>query len=166
MSQRTIIGVIASGLVVAMVILGLTVIESPTEARNKEADRLRVERLSQLHYQLESHATQKGELPDSLKELDPQGHWMEQADQFDARRDPETGDLWEYRKIGPSRYEVCATFHHPSEAQSRYSAPEPQPGFFDHGSGRRCFTESVRPGPAPLTDYPQPNVKPPPPPGY
>lgn len=164
MSQRTIIGVIATALVVTMVVLGLTVIGSPTKARNKETDRLRVERLSQLHYQLENHATQNGQLPESLEELSD-GH-PGNDDRFDPTRDPETGALWEYRKLDPTKYEVCARFHEASEEPGRYSVPHPEPNFYSHGPGRKCFTQSVRAGPVPLTDYPQPNIKPPPPPGY
>lgn len=165
MSQRTVIGVIATALVVTMVVLGLMVIGSPTKARNKETDRLRVERLSQLHFELENYANEKGQLPNSLMELSTKGpNANERDDRFDPTRDPETGDLWDYRKIGPTKYEVCATFHEASGEQGRYSVPEPQPGFYVHGSGRKCFTQSVRSGPSPLIDHVQPNVKPPP--GY
>lgn len=141
MNQRTIIGVIATALVVTMVVLGLTVIGSPTKARNRETDRLRVERLNQLHYQLESHANEKGQLPKSLKEMatGPEGN----PDRFDPTKDPETGGLWDYRKIGPTSYEICATFHEASEEQGQYSTPEPQPQFFVHGSGRQCFKQKV-----------------------
>lgn len=164
MSQRTIIGVIATALVVTMVVLGLTVIGSPTKARNRETDRLRVERLSQLHHELQNHAIEKGELPESLRELS-EGQ-EEVGYRFDLTRDPETGAFWEYRKLDSRKYEVCATFHEESEEPGRYSVPHSEPNFYSHGSGRECFTQSVRSGPAPLIDHVQPEVKLPPPPGY
>lgn len=104
--------------VAAGVIAGFSLLGSPAHQRQIGADRRRVENLRAIAWEL--HA-RPGGLPQSLNEL--------KAD----RTDPVTGAPYEYRPVGGTEYELCATFEAPQP-------PEPRPApYWRHGAGRECF---------------------------
>ncbi len=137
MSARTVLGAVSVTGVILLVVAGIWVAGSPAEARKERADDLRLGRLSELHYQLESHVREHGELPGSLRELE--GDF---TPRYDPRRDPLTREPFEYEKLGDRRYEVCAVFATASDEDNpRYYGPGLRS---THGAGRHCFTRQVR----------------------
>jgi hypothetical protein len=137
LSARTALGAVSVTGVALLVVAGIWVAGSPASARKERADDLRLGRLSELHYQLEHHVREHGELPRSLRELE--GDF---TPRYDPRRDPLTRKPFEYRKLGERRYEVCAVFASASDED------DPRYGDFTldsrHGEGRHCFTRQVR----------------------
>jgi hypothetical protein len=137
-SGRTLLGAVSVTGVILLVVAGIWVAGSPASARKERADELRLGRLSELHYQLESHVANHGSLPESLRELEG-----EFTSLYDPRKDPVTGRAFEYRKLEERRYQVCAVFAAASD--------EDEPAYTDfnlsstHGAGRDCFTRQVRP---------------------
>jgi hypothetical protein len=141
-NNRAIVGAVATAAVVALVIAGLFAIGSPATARKFKADQERRNRLGQIHYVLAGHVREEGSLPESLEEIDDEV--LRQAGYgFDARKDPATGELFEYRRLADRRYEVCADFETSSE-DGRAQEFGPYPGDLEeHEAGRTCFDRRI-----------------------
>lgn len=141
MKNRAMVGALATVLVVGLVVAGLMAVGSPGTARKFKADQERRNRVSQLHYVLSAQVRQEGALPESLEVVEDEvlrqiGYGS------DPREDPETGELFEYRKISDRSYEVCATFHASSnDARAREFGS--YPGDRTHSAGRNCFERQV-----------------------
>lgn len=129
-------GACASVAVLGVLCLGLAVAGTPSQQRQLEADRRRVEDLRRIAMAVNSwyqrHRSNPAgiALPRSLAELGQQG--------FPGTRtaDPQTGATYEYRlRLGTS-YEVCANF----SAQETEPQPMYATRFWQHGKGRNCFT--------------------------
>lgn len=148
MNNPKLVGIVATVLVVAVVVAGLFAVGSPSTAREIRADEQRRMRLMELHHQLSLHMSDEGSLPDSLEELNRFSRFGPST--FDPRRDPETGELFEYSKLSDSEYEVCAVFNMSGQDRSDYG-PFPQ---LQHDPGRNCYErvadeELLGPGPPP-----------------
>lgn len=142
MKNRKVIGAVATVAVVALVIAGLFAVGSPATARKFKADQERRNRLSQMHYVLAGHVREEGTLPGSLDDIDDEV--LRQAGYgFDPRRDPATGEFFEYRKLSDRRYEVCADFETSSEDDRAINEFGPYPGDLEHGVGRTCFDRRI-----------------------
>lgn len=141
MKNRAMVGALATVLVVGLVVAGLVAVGSPGTARKFKADQERRNRISQLHFVLSAQVREEGTLPESLDAIEDEvvrqiGYGS------DPREDPETGELFEYRKISDRSYEVCATFHASSnDARAREFGS--YPGDRTHSSGRNCFERQV-----------------------
>jgi hypothetical protein len=140
--NRAVVGAVATVAVVALVIAGLFAVGSPATARKFKADQERRNRLSQVHYVLAGHVREEGALPRSLEEVDDEV--LRQAGYgFDMRKDPATGELFEYRRLGDRRYEVCADFE-TSSKDARAQEFGPYPGDLEeHEAGRTCFDRRI-----------------------
>ena len=133
--------------VAGLVIAGLFAVGSPATARKFKADQRRIEQLSELHRMLVNHFVDEGELPATLDALNPtlfEGYGLS----IDPRRDPETGELFEFRTLADRQYEVCARFHtssgdprNPNQAFRGYRPPAEAVllGYLEHRPGRNCF---------------------------
>lgn len=122
-----------AALVVAVAVaIGLSTLGSPATERARRADERRVGDLRTLARALDVVASRRGALPTSLDDLDPA------TAPPNGWRDPDAGQLYEYRPLGPRTYELCATFQEagrPGQAGS----------FWSHGAGRRCFRLDTQP---------------------
>lgn len=179
-NNRTLIGVVASLVVAGLVIAGLFAVGSPATARRFKADHRRVERLEQLHQVLLQHFVDQGELPDTLRDLNRsviEGY----GGGVDPRFDPETGKIFEYRKLSDRQYEVCANFNtssddprNPNQSVSGYRPVPPEAflgGYPEYKPGRNCFKRTLTnseisdfyPGRVPIPDgatVPEPTLSP------
>ena len=119
------ISVIAIAIVTALVMLG-----SPTEQRMRRLDYRRVQNLRGITDAADLYWTRRGSLPLSLEDLstEPGVNVM--------FRDPSTGQLYEYRALSDTTYELCADFQLNSVAV--------RSGFWSHGAGSQCFELVVR----------------------
>lgn len=148
MNNPKLVGIVATALVVAVVVAGLFAVGSPSTAREARADEQRRMHLMELHHELSRHMAEEGSLPDSLEELNRFSEFGPAP--FDPRRDPETGELYEYTKLSDSEYEVCAVFN-TSDQDRRDYGPFPQ---LQHDPGRNCYEREADedlfgPGPPP-----------------
>lgn len=132
MNNSKLVGIIATVLVAALVVAGLFAVGSPGTARQLRADEQRRQDLMELHFELAQYVFDEGSLPDSLEDLNLFNRY---AGSFDPRRDPETGEFYEYTKLSDSEYEVCAVFNTSIDEAQRY------PGYpeIEHDAGRNCY---------------------------
>lgn len=163
MKNRAVVGSLATALVVALVVAGLFAVGSPATARKLRADEERSNRITQLHFVLASQVRSEGTLPETLAEVDEEA--IRRAGYgFDARKDPESDETFEYRKLSDRTYEVCATFHLSSDDR-RTEDFGGYPEEISHRAGRNCFERTVtnqdvesapdfREGPFPVREAP------------
>jgi hypothetical protein len=103
-------------------------------------DQERRNRISQLNFVLASYVRDEGELPRSLEDVN-QELLAQSGYGTDLRRDPETGEPFEYRRLSDREYEVCATFQTSSE--DRRSQDFGYPNAVTHKAGRNCFDREI-----------------------
>lgn len=141
MNNRKVIGALATAVVVALVVAGLFAIGSPATARKYKADQERRIRLDQIHYVLSAHVREEGTLPRSLEEMDAE--LLRQVGYGgDARKDPESGEFFDYTRRSDREYEVCANFE--TESDDRRSSDfGGYPGGFNHEAERTCFERQI-----------------------
>ena len=133
-SRRAAFAIAASIAVTGAVVAGLLALGSPGAQRARRLDARRLEDLRSLAGGIEHAWRTQRTLPRSLEEL-PAGFES-------SRRDPETGQEYEYSVRGESRYQLCATF----DRDNTEDAERPWPGrdpialsIWTHGAGRSCF---------------------------
>ncbi len=148
LESRRAVGIVATAAVVILVVAGLFAAGSPATARKFRIDRDRTERLNNLHASLAAHARENGSLPETLNDLQPNTPGGEFTEEFDPRQDPQSGKLFEYRRISDRQYRVCATFLTSSldRRDEGYYGPGGSPS---HRAGRNCYdrrlsTEELR----------------------
>lgn len=126
---------VSAAVVVAVLISGFTFLGSPKTQRMLRADQKRVQDLYQIASQANvSWKTNGDKLPEHLDQL-----------QGVAVSDPITRSTYEYRVLGSSQYELCATFALPSQDSSTWR----------HPAGHYCFTRDASRVPEnPLTYFP------------
>lgn len=140
MKNRKVIGALATAVVAALVVAGLFAIGSPATARKYKADQERRIRLDQIHYVLSAHVREEGALPRSLEEIDEEV--LRHAGYGgDVRRDPESGEFFEYVRESDREYEVCAGFETGSD--DRRSQDFGYPAGFEHEAERTCFEREI-----------------------
>jgi hypothetical protein len=139
--NRALVGGLATLIVVGLVVAGMFAIGSPATARKYKADQERRNRITQLHYVLSSQVRSQGSLPATLDDIDPE-IFRRAGYTSDVRKDPETGENFEYRRTADRRYEVCADFRTSSDDR-RAGEFRPYPGEVEHEDGRNCFDRNV-----------------------
>ena len=118
--------------VAAAVAAGLWLAGSPLEERAR-----RIDDLGLLAAALEQHWSRTRELPDTLAALDaPSRRPLQLAD-------PVSEIPYDYRRLGRTRFELCASFE---RASAEHGDPR-QSSFWAHGAGRHCFELDVGTGP-------------------
>ncbi|MEK7531402.1 MAG: DUF5671 domain-containing protein [Patescibacteria group bacterium] len=136
--------------VMASVVWGFVIVGSPSEARAKRFDEVRVSDLSNIQNQIiYVYWSSKGKLPENVNELG------DSISGFVLPKDPE-GKLEEkkeyrYQKTGALSFSLCATFNRANTtgnatSKTQYQAPQ---AFgqenWNHGAGEHCFTRVVDP---------------------
>lgn len=138
--------------VVVGIVLGFFVGGSPETQRSRTIDQTRSNHLSSLSTCVEQYAQNLGALPVSLDVL-------RQSSQFgycaSYMKDPETGEIYEYRVVTPSRvlgsatvgeFELCATFALASD-QTGVQMTDPYGSatlWYEHAAGRSCDTVTAQ----------------------
>ena len=141
MRNRRLVGGLATAVVVALVVAGLFAVGSPATARKARIDQERRNRITQLHFLLASHVREEGSLPSGLGDVDEEV-LRQQGYSVDVRRDPESDEFFEYRRLSGREYEVCAEFLLSSD-DDRVSEFRPFPGDVSHEPGRNCYERTV-----------------------
>ncbi|MBV8332137.1 MAG: hypothetical protein JO192_05315 [Candidatus Eremiobacteraeota bacterium] len=108
-------------LVIAGLVAGFTVTGSPSHARDVAIDQKRVDDLKDIASRLRTRYRDTGTFPAALP-----SEWA---------HDPVTKQPYPYRRTGRSQFMLCATFTAPSENEPSVSGT----GFWNHGSGQKCY---------------------------
>jgi hypothetical protein len=132
----------------AAVVTGFLIIGSPGYQRKVAADRERENDLRNIAYDISYPGGQYGlvkpsasstlPLPKSLEDIRtsvPQTLIPQTSGAGFPIRDPKTHELYGYRIIDETHYELCATFETP-----RNEKTGERPFFWNHPAGRACFT--------------------------
>jgi hypothetical protein len=136
--------------VVAVLIGGFLVVESPQETRSRKMDDLVIQRFNEIDRAINTYYVEYGELPPDLEVLQGEFSYLQDED----FRDPATGEEFGYNVTGDNRYELCADFR---------TATEDRPGrdyYFDdrwrHGAGEQCLMQTVHTDEGNPKSLPQP----------
>jgi len=131
--------------VIAVLAMGFWFTGSPMRARLLAQDRQRVQDLTAICGRAESYYRDKGRLQESLAACD-----ISPATFVQQRKDRVTGELYVYRVVDATHFEVGATFALPSApnetVQHRYSSgyfASDEAGFWKHGAGWQTFRIDV-----------------------
>ncbi len=135
-------------LVIVSIIAGFFIIGTPWQARLYRYDEQKVSDLQGLQSQIVNYWQTKQSLPAQLSDLrDPISYYT-------VPYDPQSGAAYEYRSVGATTFELCATFNAPTQsgASAIRMAPVetyPMKGTEDdnwhHEAGRTCFERTIDP---------------------
>lgn len=122
------------------------IIGSPFTQRLVQFDQRRVNDLQSLQWQIVNYWQRKSALPASLDDL------RDDLSGSVVPRDPETGAVYEYRKVGDLSFELCATFRRASgeigldtPLYTGPYVPERELVNWPHEEGRACFSRTIDP---------------------
>lgn len=144
-TARTETGGLGLALLAAAVVLVLGVAlwnaGSPRRVRMHRLDAIRIQDLRRIQTAVSSHAARHGALPAGLAECD-----ADPGTFLTSPRDPETHELYGYRVLDASHYELGATF-------ATASSPEDgDPGFWRHSVGATFFRVEWKAAPPARSD--------------
>ena len=110
---------------------GVLVIPTPHQAFLDRMDQNRIRDLSELKWTIERYADKHKQLPARLLELVERK--LAYSDQI---TDPESGVLYGYQILAPTKYKLCASFR--SSTEKTIYGPE-----WQHKAGEECFEMSI-----------------------
>lgn len=153
--SRKVLGGLSAIGIAGLVVAGVLAVGTPEHARRVKADERRSETLQSLDFLLAEHArAHEGQgLPASLSDLGGVANYPQ-----DPRQDPITHERFQYQRVSPSRYRICAHFNLALDGTERSSTRFIEPGiggqFFRHGAGQHCFEVKAQdfPGPGKYPD--------------
>jgi hypothetical protein len=163
-----IIGALTSIFVIGSIVWSISIIGTPSEMRTRKFDDTRLQHLSSIQQQIFTTFQNSNRLAHDLNELNNALYG------FSVPTDPETGLSYEYRVVknatfameagkpkqtGDAVFELCATFTternfgmpvaidgvDPQYAVTSYYYPGDRTPFWNHGSGKSCFTRTITP---------------------
>ncbi len=135
----------AALLVLAAIVGGFLIMGSPAAARDQQLDNQRVEALRGIQDRVVNYWQQKGTMPTKLSDLE---------DSISGYTLPTLPDGSNYTynpqpSVGPTSFQLCATFSRQSDAQSIYNGPMyPAGGIgqnWQHPAGQYCFSRTIDP---------------------
>jgi glucan phosphoethanolaminetransferase (alkaline phosphatase superfamily) len=150
-SNRNLWRIISSAFMIGSIILGFSILGSPTSQRLQRYDLQKLSDLQNIQWQIVNYYQQKTSLPDSLDSLnDPISSWM-------TPRDPQTNEAYQYEKTGNLAFNLCANFNKESQAgQGLRDGSIAMPTYgpspigkggenWSHQSGMHCFERTIDP---------------------
>ncbi|MDO8729065.1 MAG: DUF5671 domain-containing protein [bacterium] len=148
-TRRNIWRVVGTILVIGSIVVGFSVLGTPSSQRMLRYDSQKISDLQNIQWQIVNYWQQKGILPTTLIEL------QDSISGFISPIDPQTKGPYEYKKIGTFAFDLCAEFNKPTQTTNGYMAeiayPEPmgKPGSlgdsWQHEAGRKCFSRTIDP---------------------
>lgn len=146
-SRQTLFLTLACAAVGAAVIAGVWAVGGPGAARLRKFDAARLQNLQRLSAEVDGYYSANGALPDNLTELAARQGDLTAS----ALQDPETNAAYGYSRKGERAYQLCASFHRPSEPET--------PIRWRHARGYACFDltapQDLRKSPEPGPMQPQ-----------
>lgn len=141
-----IIGVIASCVLVASIVIGFFIVGSPAKQRDIRFDEQRISNLQLIQSQILDYWTRKAALPTALTDLN------DSISGSAVPLDPQTKAAYTYKKTGEFTFKLCATFKTSGDyrAGSKYATPisASLSGIsenWDYQSGETCFSRTIDP---------------------
>jgi hypothetical protein len=122
-------------LVLASIVAGFFIIGSPAHLRLVKIDEQKVMDLQMIQSQVIYHYQSKGELPETLAELE------NPLSGFSVPKDPD-GGAYVYNLGDADSFELCATFSVPS-AEHTSSPMRGTNDFWGHEAGEQCFARTI-----------------------
>ncbi len=129
MSVRAVIAISLVVAVLTVVIVGVTLLDSPAQERLRRLDERRVDDLRNIVRKLDIYWTREETLPASLQEL------AGEPGVFIELYDPESGRPYEYRVLSSNTYELCAQFSRDTAEERDHFYRD----YWSHSAGRQCF---------------------------
>lgn len=136
-------GAAAAVAMLASIVLGVTLIDTPTEMRERRIDDTQLQSLQSIQSDIISYTQTNGALPKTLSEIPNKNPSTYSA--------PVGRPDYEYSVTGAG-FRLCAQFALPSiEDDTRYAYWDDKPGVFNandwqHGTGKECFERTVNIG--------------------
>ncbi|NQU68540.1 MAG: hypothetical protein HQ510_11400 [Candidatus Marinimicrobia bacterium] len=126
--------------VITVMIIGIIIIESPSEIRNKKIDRDTVHELRLIQITVDRYWLSNNVLPPDLITL-----VKESGPRF-LQDDSEVQGTTSYSKVDSTTYKLCAIFLTNSFESNDLTPQDLRPGAIDwrHMTGRFCYTLQVR----------------------
>lgn len=139
---QAVFGVVSAAIVLSAVVWGFVILGSPFTERLRKFDDRRLEDLRAIRRAIERMVVrhEDGEptllrpLPETLEEV---AAYVEQEEYYGQIQldDPQTGEPYDYKVLGKSKFELCATFSLERSASHDM--------FWNHRTGRTCFEFDV-----------------------
>lgn len=147
-------------IVIASIVIGVLLIGTPADQRNRRFDDTRIQSLQNLQSQIVNYWIQKKVLPERLGQLE------DSISGFVVPVDPESKQAFDYKVANPLSFELCAGFKTNSQDflpdASGVKMTSPYDSFqqnWDHRAEKTCFTRTIDPELyKPITNNPE--VKP------
>ena len=137
---------VALVLVLGSIVVGFGVLGTPQNQRMLRYDSQKVSDLQNIQWQIVKYWQQKGMLPSAITEL------QDPISGFTVPTDPQTEELYEYKKIDGLSFNLCADFNRAERMMRGYASkvayPEPMGMLnsnWQHGAGHHCFSRTVDP---------------------
>ena len=149
-NNRNIWRIISSLFMIGAIVLGFSVLGSPTSQRLAKYDIQKLEGLQNIQWQLVNYYQQKEVLPEKLTDMnDPIGGWVSPID-------PQSNEPYEYEKISDLSFNLCANFNKESLAGMNRDGYAVSPSYapspigkggenWSHPAGRHCFSRTIDP---------------------
>jgi type II secretory pathway pseudopilin PulG len=146
-SQSIRYGIVVAVVVLIAIVYGFTMIETPSEVREKNIDQTQLSDLMNIQSSIQSYAIVEGKLPATLEEA------------FNALPTPKASSgraEYRYEVKSATTFELCAEFASPTSESDRmyyadYEPTEPmmvkESNNWNHGAGEWCFKRIVNPVP-------------------
>lgn len=133
---------IVGALGIFFIIFGFVTAGSPFSQRMRRFDQRRVQDLQVIQSETINYWQSKRTLPQNIDQL------RDEIKGFIPPKDPETGAAYEYRVLGPLKFELCATFKTSNKDEFSQSPSGHYPVFdgnWLHDVGRTCFERTIDP---------------------
>lgn len=126
---------------VVLVIVGVYLAGSPSEARAKRFDNARVQDLNAISNAVTNFYDRNEKLPETFAQLDEYN--QKTFNQTLNSKDPQSGASYEYRVLSTTtrEFELCAQFNMENHTQGRTYMPYETNNIWDHAAGRDCFVQ-------------------------
>lgn len=138
-------GVIVA-IVIASVVIGILLIGTPVDQRNRRFDETRIQNLQNLQSQIVNYWIQKKVLPEKLNQLE------DSISGFIAPTDPESKQAYDYKIANQLSFELCATFKTNNQdflpTDKGVKMTSPYDSFqqnWNHQAEKTCFTRTIDP---------------------
>ena len=138
--KRILWRIIAGVIILGSIVWGFAVLGSPATQRLYKYDEQKINDLMNINNQVNSFYSVKGNLPLTLEEMANGNYYVPVVDS-------QTGNSYEYGKIGDTTYTLCAEFNKDSRDNNNLARPVGPFGdqSWTHPAGRYCFKETINP---------------------
>jgi hypothetical protein len=132
--------------VIISIVIGVVLIGTPVDQRNRRFDDSRIQSLQNLQSQIVNYWTQKQVLPEALGKLE------DSISGFMVPTDPESKQAYDYKVVNELSFELCASFKTDNQdfllTDKGVKMTSPYDSFqqnWNHKAEKTCFTRTIDP---------------------